>query len=132
MDRPAFIAGLIGTPYNRAGRHCWWLAGLVEAELFGRTLPIGPEVDPGIRARAALIADHPERHRWHRVDHPDDGDLALLARVPGRDIHCGVYLADRLGIIHTDEPHGVVIDTPLELEQVRRWRIAYHRPNPTA
>lgn len=130
--RAAFIASLIGTPYARAGRHCWWLAGLVQAELFGRALPVGPEISPHRRERARLLSGHPERARWACFDLPEDGDLVLMARAPGRDIHCGVYLADRLGVIHTDEPHGVVVDTPLELEQIRRWRLSYYRPNQIA
>lgn len=59
---------------------------------------------------------------------PSDGDIVLMGRAHGQDIHCGVYLADQRGVIHTDAPHGVVIDTVLELRQSRRWRLSFYRP----
>ncbi|MCJ2009185.1 glycoside hydrolase [Methylobacterium sp. J-092] len=129
-DRPAFLAGLRGTPYDRAERHCWWLASLLQAALYGRELP-GAERrlvdDP--RARAAALASHPARSRWQRVSRPVDGALVLMGRVAGRETHCGVYLAEGGGRIwHTDRPHGVVADAPLELAAARGWRLAYFVP----
>ena len=131
-DRPAIIAGLLGTPYDKVERHCWWLATLVERDVFGRDLPAGPGADPGRHERSRLLANHPARQEWQAHPAPNDGDLVLMGRVEGKDIHCGVYLADHRGIIHTDEPHGVVIDTVLDLQQVRRWRVSYYRPSISA
>lgn len=124
-DRAAFIAGLIGTPYDKMEHHCWWLVGLVERELAGISLPVAAYA--GRHERARILAAHPERTRWRQVPRPADLDVVLMARAPGQDIHAGVYLADRRGVIHTDDPHGVVVDTMLELEQSRRWRVSIYR-----
>lgn len=44
--------------------------------------------------------------------------------------HCGVYLDLPQGgrIIHADEPHGVVLDDPVELRESRRWRLMFLVP----
>lgn len=129
-DRAAFLRQWRGTPYDTVERHCWWLASLVQAELFGRTLPAA---DPGLvanaRARAATMATHPARAEWREIETPVDGALVLMGKVAGAETHCGVYLAQDGGLIlHTDERHGVVLDPPLELAAARRWRLTYLIP----
>lgn len=126
IDRATLIAELLGTPYDRQDRNCWWLVATVQRELYGRELPIAPYADRNERAR--ILGSHPERARWIQVGQPADGAVVLMARVAGKDIHAGVFLADRRAVIHTDEPHGVVLDTPLELEQSRRWRLTFYQP----
>lgn len=121
------VGDLLGQPYEAAGRHCWWLAGLVQREIFGRVLPGGPETLPGSATRARLFREHPARGEWREHREPADGDLVLMGRAPGRDIHCGVFLADRGGVIHTDHGHGVVIETLVEL-RARGWYPSFHRP----
>ncbi|ACK81234.1 hypothetical protein [Methylorubrum extorquens] len=129
-DRAAFLRRWRGTPYDTVERHCWWLASLVQAELFGRTLPAA---DSGLvadaRARAATMASHPTRAEWREIPTPVDGALVLMGKVAGAETHCGVYLAQDGGLIlHTDERHGVVLDPPLELAAARRWRLTYLIP----
>lgn len=119
---------LVGQPYERTGRHCWWLVRLVQHEVFGRTLPGGPAMLPGSASvRARHFRCHPERLAWVEHPAPADGDLVLMGKAPGRDIHCGVWLADRGGVIHTDAGHGVVIETLVEL-RARGWHPSFHRP----
>ena len=102
----------------------------MQARLFGRTLP-GAEraLVEDMRARARALASHPERARWREIPAGTDGALVLMGRVAGRGTHCGVFLAeDGGGIWHTDAPHGVVADWPLELSAARGWRLSYFVP----
>lgn len=128
--RAGLLSGLRGTPYDRERRHCWWLASLLQRELFGRSLPLAtPDLIADPRARALALASRPERAGWGEVA-AQDGALVLMGRVPGRETHCGVYLSDSAGgrIWHTDAPHGVVADWPLELARARGWRLTYLLP----
>ena len=131
IDRAAFLADLLGTPYDADERHCWWLTRLVQLHLFGRTLPfVGATAVAHPRYRAGLFASHPERGNWHEISRPVDGAVAMMGLNRLHDIHAGVYLVTAGGgrIIHTDEPHGVVLDIPMEMAAVRTWRIAYFVP----
>jgi hypothetical protein len=128
MDRAAFLDGLLGTPYDKAERHCWWLVSLVERELFGRSLPaVDNKVIGGARERARIFAGHNERTRWVDAPQPRDGSIAMMSKNRLHDVHCGVYLLTPAGgrILHTDAPHGVVFDSPAELTHARGWRVAY-------
>jgi hypothetical protein len=131
MDRAAFLDRIIGTPYDKAEHHCWWLFALVQREVFGRQVP---EVDAkaigSARERARVFAGHDERSRWVEALRPSDGSGVMMSKNRLHDIHCGVYLLTPAGgrIIHTDAPHGVVLDTPVELAQSRGWRLGYFEP----
>lgn len=62
---------------------------------------------------------------WRRVDAPANGAVVFMTRAghgPERSaIHSGVYLAlDGGGVLHTDNPHGVVFDTLPEM-RARNW-----------
>jgi hypothetical protein len=128
IDRHEVVDRILGLPYEPAGRHCYWLVEFIQDVIFGRALPIGPEVAPSsLAARARILRDHPARADWPEQPHAADGDLVLMGRAPGREIHCGVYLADRGGVIHTDLGHGVVIESLAEL-RARGWRPSFHRP----
>jgi hypothetical protein len=131
--RVAYLAALRGLPYDRRERHCWWLASTLQRDLFGRALPLAtPDLVADPRARAAALATRPERARWHELGGPADGALVLMGRTAGRETHCGVYLAasDGGAVWHTDAPHGVVADWPLELARARHWRLTYLLPAP--
>lgn len=119
-----------GRAYDRADLNCWQLASLTQWTLFGRVLPAAdPSLVDDVRERARVLATHPERARWREVESPTDGALVLMGKVVGREDHCGTWLANEGGLIlHTDEPHGVVLDPPLEIVQARRWRLTYLIP----
>jgi hypothetical protein len=129
-DRIIFLRRWRGTPYDKAERNCWWLAALAQAELFGRALPAAdPALVADLRARAETMATHPARAEWREIPAPEDGALVLMGKVAGAETHCGVYLAQDGGLIlHTNERHGVVLDSPLELAAARRWRLTYLIP----
>ena len=126
--RAQVVAGLLGQPYDDVSRHCWWLAGVVQREVFGRDLPGWEGPLPSLPLRASVIREHPERRRWIEHPEPADGDLVLMGRAPEQEVHCGVYLGDR-GVIHCSDPHGVVIDTVTELRAAYGWRhLSFNRP----
>ncbi|MFD0938993.1 hypothetical protein [Methylobacterium trifolii] len=82
-----------------------------------------------MRERARVLACHPARAAWRTISAPVDGALVLMGKVAGAETHCGTWLAEDGGLIlHTDEPHGVALDPPLELAQSRRWRLNYLIP----
>jgi hypothetical protein len=121
-----FVQRWRGHPYSREEHHCWWLTRLCQREVFGRDVP---ECPPGAladrRSRLAALHGHPEFQNWVVQPGPVHGAVALMER--GILFHAGVYL-DAFGILHTNEPHGIVFDSPLELAAVQRWRIAYYLP----
>lgn len=132
MDRAAYIDALLGIPHDRVARHCWWLVVKVQADLFGQALPSWEADYPGIRDRPRIMASHPLRAVWHPVDLPADGDIVMMGRAPGRDVHAGVYLVGggRRGVLHTDAPHGVILESLVDLAQLRRWRPTAYRRAP--
>ncbi|EJW12728.1 hypothetical protein A33M_1698 [Rhodovulum sp. PH10] len=124
----AYVDRLINAPWTRDGRHCWRLVADVQRDLFGRALP--PVLDAGCgggegrRYRRGLFAQHAERGRWHEVGRPVHGAVALMRRraaVEGDYEHAGVWLElDGGGVLHTDAPHGVVLDSLRDLG-ARGW-----------
>ncbi|MFE1598179.1 glycoside hydrolase [Methylobacterium sp. ID0610] len=130
MTRADFLRAVRGKPYDRDALNCWQLASLTQWTLFGRVLPVAdPALVADVRERVRVLATHPERANWREIAAPVDGALVLMGRGPGKEEHCGTWLADDGGLIlHTDEPHGVVLDPPLEIVQARRWRLTYLVP----
>ena len=127
MDRAVYLNGLLATPYDKAERNCWWFLRKVQRELYGRDLPEIPDgaLDMSGRERNALLQAHPALNRWRCVDTPADGAMALLSKPTL--FHCGVVIGS-LDILHTDEPHGVVLDPILHLREIKRWRISFYVP----
>ena len=128
MTPAEFVNAHVGLPYDRARLHCWELVRMAQAEVFGRALPMyaRPErLSDQIRA----FEEHKERENWQRISAPDHGAIVLLGRIGSRrDLHAGVYLAiDRGGILHTDEPHGVVFEDMMQIE-ARGWTAAFYAP----
>lgn len=128
VDRAAYLQGILGRPYDEATAHCWWLTALVQRELYGRSVPGSDEPLPAQDDRARMLREGVEAHGWQEHADPADGDIVMMSRFAGgpRE-HCGVYIAGR-GVLHTDRPHGVVIDTLTELRHVRLWRPSFFRP----
>ena len=129
-ERAAFLRSIRGRAYDRDAFNCWHLAGLVQATLFGRLLPVAdPALVADVRARARVLATHPARADWREVTTPVDGALVLMGKTHGAEEHAGTWLSEDGGLIlHTDEPHGVALDPPLELAAAHRWRLTYLIP----
>jgi hypothetical protein len=121
--RAETVARLINRPFESYEQRCWQMVAEIERDLYGRSLPplIGPP--PNLRDRARHFAAH-EAHGWSEVDRPEDGAVALMHRAgTPREmlIHAGVFIAiERAGVLHCDDPCGVVFDSLLEL-RTRRW-----------
>ena len=126
MDRvSAFAASYIGRPYEKTGLHCWELVRRCQAEIFSRELPAVIE-HPGTKIGVAkLMARRDDHPGWHRSEIPIHGAVVFMTRAghgPERAaVHSGVYLAiDGGGVLHTDDPHGVVFESLTEL-RARGW-----------
>lgn len=128
--RRAFLGSLRRRPYDRVSFNCWHLASLAQATLAGRVLPAAdPLLISDLRERARVLASHPVRSEWVEIPVPVDLALVLMGKTAGAETHAGTWLAEDGGLIlHTDEPHGVALDPPLEIAQARRWRITYLVP----
>ncbi|MFC4172630.1 glycoside hydrolase [Microvirga sp. GCM10011540] len=125
VDLGAYLNGLIGRPWERRGVHCWALVQQVQRDLFGREVPLGPLAVPARGKRRELFSINAEAVGWREVAAPVHGAVARMSRVGGNPAdleHAGVYLAlDGGRVLHTDHPHGVVLDSLLELQKVRGW-----------
>lgn len=123
-DLGPYITRLIGQPWERRGLHCWALVEKIQKERFDRAAPQGPAVAPGRDRRRELMAVDAEPLGWTESTEPQHGAIVRMYRVGGNPAdleHAGVYLAVDGGIVlHTDDPHGVVADTLLEL-RTRGW-----------
>ena len=128
MTPVAFITAYIGKPYSYTDLHCWELVRRAQYEIFGRTLPAVIE-HPRSKVGIAKLMQRRDRHKgWHRVEAPANGAVVFMTRHghgPERAaIHSGVYLAvDAGGILHTDDPHGVVFESLIEL-RARNWVVS--------
>ena len=125
MDQFAYVSGLIGKPWEATGLHCWALTRQVVLDLFGVDLPAVLEAPSGRRTKAGMFADHPARSGWIEARAPLPWAVALMhRRQASRELieHAGVYLPfDGGGVLHVDDPHGVVFDSLYELPRARVW-----------
>lgn len=125
----AYVSELINEPWAQDGQHCWALVLRVQRDLFGRFLPVVLDVAPvghkGRALKSQLFASHPERAHWREITEPEHGAVALMRErgsAPGMIVHAGVYLALDGGVVlHTDNPHGVVLDPIPVLRELRGW-----------
>ena len=141
-DRAAYLTGLIGHPWAVDGEgpgayHCWALVAEVQQRLFGRALPQVVLPEPLTRRWILrTMRTHPEAQLWREVPclygiiQAGDGALVSMACV-GREYHLGVYLRPEGEIIHADDRHGVMMETPARL-RARGWgMLRYHERVPT-
>lgn len=124
-DAAEFVGGLIGRPYQPTGLHCWELVRQCQRAVFGRELPpvlVAPERRRELFDMMNLRHSYPG---WRQVDGPADGAVVFMTRhgheVSKAACHSGVYLdLDGGGVLHTDQPHGVVFESIAELT-ARNW-----------
>lgn len=119
-----YVQSLVGQPWERHGLHCWSLVERVQWEVFGREVPLGPAGVPVRQKRRELFSADAKQFGWKEVPAPEHGAVVRMYRVGGNPAdleHAGVYLAIDGGLIlHTDAPHGVVLDSLVALK-VRGW-----------
>lgn len=125
MTPVEFAAAYIGRPYEKTGLHCWELVRRAQEQVFSRALPAIIE-HPGTKLGVARLMARKDVHPgWCRTVTPAHGAVVFMTRHghgPERAaIHSGVYLAlDGGGVLHTDEPHGVVFESLAEL-RAKNW-----------
>lgn len=131
-DTLHYIQTLVGTPWERSGLHCWKLVVMIQGDVFGRRLPDGPTVAPKLAERREIVSVDPTPFGWAEVPVPIHGAIVRMYRIGGNpaDVeHTGVYLdLDGGRVIHTNHPHGVVVDTLHELA-ARGWAPRWFIPD---
>lgn len=134
MDEASdFVERVIGKPYEPTGLHCWELVRTGQKLLFDRDLPpvlVAPERRRELVEMMGLRHAYPS---WREIEAPAHGAVVFMTR-NGHDIaqaacHAGIYLdLDGGGVLHTDDPHGVVFDSLPELA-ARNWgELSFHLP----
>lgn len=128
MTIAEFLDGIANRPWTPR-ENCWWLASRFQFEVFGRVLPMA-RVPKSDARRHKLLHSHPARARWNRTDRPVHGALVLMSSMPEPrlDRHCGTLICMPSPIVvHTDNPHGVVIDDLMTCRQ-RGWFPEFYIP----
>lgn len=134
MQAAIYISSLVGRAWERNGLHCWALTAQVQRDLFRRDLPAGLAEAPASKLRLAReFCDGLETTTgWQETPVPVHGAVVLMHRVGGSPaalMHCGVYLDfDGGGVLHSDDPHGVVYDDIPSLT-ARGWQPRWFIPN---
>jgi cell wall-associated NlpC family hydrolase len=128
MSLPAWIARYVGIPYKPNGRDldgcdCYGLLALVLwREFHCYVPPVEPYPSaPDLTTEAAARLSEDERI-WLpcMAPDPEPGD-ALLFRVAGLPVHCGLYVGDGR-FLHTQERCNAVA----ERMDGTRWRLRLH------
>lgn len=123
-DLGEYVSSLIGRPWDRHGMHCWRLVAQVQADLFGRGVPFSSEPMHKRQVVRAMMSLEAAPFGWREIERPVHGAVARMYRNGGDPAvldHAGVYLTlGRGGVLHTDDPYGVVFDALIELS-ARGW-----------
>lgn len=126
-----YIQQLVGMPWERTGMHCWALVVQIQEDLYGRALPLMRESVPEREEHVRLLSQKAERYGWTESANPRHGCVVRMYR-HGRDRgdleHVGVWFDwDGGMVVHTDHPHGVVLDT-MPILSARGWNCRYFIP----
>lgn len=135
LEPAAFVDLVIGRAYEPEGLHCWELVRACQAGVFGRALPpvlVAPERKRELIGLMDLRHSYPG---WREIETPAHGAVVFMTR-NGHDgsraaCHAGVFLdLDGGGVLHTDDPHGVVFEGLAELA-ARNWAdLSFYEPTP--
>jgi hypothetical protein len=120
----SFVSSRINRAYDLRTANCWHLVAECQKEVYGREVPkFSARTAASRKSRAAAASVVPEG--WAETNAPEDGAVVLLSR-PGAapDTHAGtvVRLPNGFFTLHTDDPHGVVIDDDASLA-ARGWTV---------
>lgn len=120
-----FLDLVLGREYEPKGLHCWELVRQYQQVVMKRDLPI-ILVAPERRAELVGMMELRKTYAdWVEVPEPVHGAVVFMTKngheVSRAACHAGVWLdLDNGGILHTDEGHGVVFETMLQIK-LRNW-----------
>jgi cell wall-associated NlpC family hydrolase len=130
-----WIINYLGKPWESGAQgpdafDCWSLVRTVQADIYGRTLPI-VEVD-GLNndAIANAFSTSNEYANWLLVDTPQEGDCVITKSAPNRPDHVGIWVnVDGGRILQCVYGSGVVAITisatkKLIGQHIEFWRYA--------
>lgn len=130
----AYLSKLVGTPWDRKGLHCWRIVIKVQQDLFGRALPFAERNMVNRDTLRQYMGRDCTEYGWVETSTPVHGAVARMYRQGGdpKDLeHAGVFLtlSGPPVILHSDNPHGVVLDSLFQLTTQRGWVPRWFIPN---
>lgn len=117
----------IGDAYDPQTHDCWAFCRRVWAEQFALTVPVVTVNGSNLRAITRAFSHHEERALWAAVEVPQEGDAVLLAhsKYPS---HVGIWVtADGGGVLHCQDPMGVVFSSRSALARAGWARLQFYR-----
>ena len=117
----------IGEPYEPQANDCWAFCRRVWHVHFGFDVPVVTVAGTNLRAITRAFSYHEERDQWQPVDVPAEGDAVLLAhsKYPS---HVGIWIdADGGGVLHCQDPMGVVFSSRAALQRAGWARLQFYR-----
>ena len=119
-----WVADYIGQEWIRGENDCWAFFRKVQAEKFGRIVPV---VDVDSMSRLACTRElegHQEHSNWFSVDTPADGDAVLMGKNK-HPAHIGLWVNG--GVLHCLQGIGSVFQPPHMLELSGWNMISFYR-----
>ncbi len=133
IDIVDFCDLVIGLPYDPVKLNCWTIVSRCQKQVFDRDLPpviIRPD---NMKELVGLMELRKTYQGWQEVPEPQHGAVVFMTK-NGHDVsnaacHVGVWLDfEGGGVLHSDEPHGVVFESVTALK-TRNWGdFAFHVP----
>lgn len=115
----------IGEPWVAGVNDCWIFLRLVYREQYGLLLPPVADVSAlSALACARAFTQHELRGEWQPVDHPRDGDAALIGK-SSRPSHVGICVSGK--ILHCLRGPGVVLQDRQALANSGLRVLSWHR-----
>jgi hypothetical protein len=130
-----FVSERLDTRYDMATANCWHLATNALATLYGTAMPAFRKRDAATKkARVKAANGFAVWDGWEEIKGAADGALVLMSKDGCEpDLHAGVFivLPFQSGILHTNDPHGVVFETIGDVTHSRGFNIIrFFRPIP--
>ena len=108
-----WVADYIGQPWVPGENDCWSFFRKIQANHFGRTVPI---INVDALNRLSCVREfqsHTEYSMWYGIENPQDGDAVLLAKGK-HPSHIGIWIND--GVLHSVENFGVIWQSKPQLK----------------
>lgn len=112
----AFLEMVIGEPYNRDGLNCWEAVRRYYQVVHNVELPPVLIAPSRMKELIGMMELRKTYAGWVEVPQPQHAAIVFMTKngheVSNAACHAGIWLDfDGGGILHTDDPHGVVFET---------------------